>query len=797
MTCLTSFAQKDGWQVYPAFTYPVQCLQADGRLYVITSEGATDNNAWHRTPSGRAIYFQTLSGNLLSYDLSEKSIHTFDCLGELNDQHISVYSYNESARRLVLVYDDGNIDILDPEDNSVINIASLMEKDVTVNSIFCNAATTYLCTSAGIIELDAENAVIRNTYTFDSPVSAMCLCNGYFYIATDAALLRVDCDDNMNDRQARQTIIPYRAYDVASLDGMVYTLCNNSDGREVLQNIDTSTPEPTVTATGWTFTRMRHSSDFVFFDSDSWYAYYKKGSSRLYYTQLSHNWYDVCPVSSSCIWIVDGDNCLKKYSVDSESNQFVLADAVDIDINSPKRDAAYCMSYDALGRLLVAGGVPPYSVYSIPETAMLQLSDGTWVNFDEESQKTLYPYLDHHSLVSLVEDPEDPTHFYAAVSRNGLEEYKMNSEGKPEFQKLYNADNSPLRIIKENEGMEDTEKRANFCGCYGLTYDHNGNLWMAQEAVDTIVRILRSDGQWISLYYPDIQLADHPRTFLFPKSGPCFLINEKDSHHGIFGIDTNGTLNYVDDDRCLLRSTITNQRNTSYSPKNFYCMTETQDGEIWCGTSSGLFVIADPSQWFDDGNFCFYQIIKNRDDGSGLADYVLDGVAVTAIAVDGANRKWIGTKGSGLYLLSDNGQDVLHHFTTDDSPILSDNIQCIAIEPSTGKVMIGTDVGICSYAEGVADAAETLDEDNVVIYPNPVTPDNSSLVYITNLTDKAEVKILSSSGQVVWGGQSAGGLVTWDCTDMRGHHVDSGVYHVLINTSDAGKTIVKRLVVVR
>ena len=50
---------------------------------------------------------------------------------------------------------------------------------------------------------------------------------------------------------------------------------------------------------------------------------------------------------------------------------------------------------------------------------------------------------------------------------------------------------------------------------------------------------------------------------------------------------------------------------------------------------------------FED-NFRVYRIKIPRNDGTGLADYLLDTEEIKAIAIDGANRKWIGTATSGV-----------------------------------------------------------------------------------------------------------------------------------------------------
>ena len=215
---------------------------------------------------------------------------------------------------------------------------------------------------------------------------------------------------------------------------------------------------------------------------------------------------------------------------------------------------------------------------------------------------------------------------------------------------------------------------------------------------------------------------------------------------------------------------------------------------MWVGTSAGLFVIEDVTKVFDP-NMPFTQIKINRNDGSGLADYLLNDVSISCITIDAANRKWIGTHTNGAYLISADGQEMLHHFTAEDSPLLSDNVQSIAVHPVTGEVVFGTDKGLCSYIGDATAPEEELSKSDVVVFPNPVTPDYNGPIAIRGLTSDSEVKILSSGGQLVWHGTSAGGTCTWNGCADNGRKVASGVYHVVANTSDGGKAIVTRIVI--
>ncbi|MFX7731994.1 hypothetical protein ABTK10_20905, partial [Acinetobacter baumannii] len=65
--------------------------------------------------------------------------------------------------------------------------------------------------------------------------------------------------------------------------------------------------------------------------------------------------------------------------------------------------------------------------------------------------------------------------------------------------------------------------------------------------------------------------------------------------------------------------------------------------------------------------------------------FLFKGEQVQSIAVDGANRKWIGTK-NGAWLIAEDGTQILAHFTSANSKLLHNNILKIGIHPITGEV---------------------------------------------------------------------------------------------------------------
>lgn len=773
-TCLFSFADIERWQVYPSYREAMQVEAAGNYLYCIMKGSGTVDSR---------------TGNLVRYDVGDGSVKTYDCLNELSDKEISRISYNSATGRLLVIYTSGNIDLLDDE-GGIVNIYALQDNSILgemINGVSHFGHIAYLCTDNSIIELDVKDALIVETYkSIGTKAYSMAGIDDMFYVSTSDGLYKIPETGNMHDRSLWESpiskevyleLVAYQSHLFGRKEKGIDEIELNGTPLNILPNV---------------IPYLVSSDDKLMFGMSSRiYIYEGEYTSRWNNIQFNLPFHitDIACIDGR-YYGAEGQNGVTCYEL--QDSKFVNPIQV-FNIDSPRRDLFYHIHF-AGERLLSAGGINTQTASYYPSTFMF-MDDNTdgahWTLFDEKALKTSYPKLSHYNSVDLVQDPLDDKHFFGAVYRNGLHEYRMDDDGKVNLVKLYNYENSPLQCIAVN-----TSSPWNYCTCTALQYDEKGNLWMANQQTDTIIRVMRPNGKWLSLYYPEIICAENVFQYLFSSHGINFMVTYGGEKRGFFGFDTNGTLNVADDDRRLIRNTITNQDGTSVLPTQFYCMTEDKDRQIWCGTNEGLFVITRPQDWFDP-DFRFHQIKRNRNDGSGFADYLLSGVDITCIAVDPSNRKWIGTLSNGVYLVSHDGQETIHHFTKDNSPLLSDRIHSIAVHPRDGRVMFGTDAGLCSYAEDVIEAENILSDDNVVAYPNPVRPNTNAIVTIQGLTDGAEVKILSSSGQAVWGAKSIGGSVKWNCCNMQGRRVASGVYHVVCNTEDAGQNVVTRIIVLR
>ena len=350
----------------------------------------------------------------------------------------------------------------------------------------------------------------------------------------------------------------------------------------------------------------------------------------------------------------------------------------------------------------------------------------------------------------------------------------------------YDWTNSPIVINTDKDHRDVAAINA-------LQFDAAHNLWMIQgtgiaENIKAMVL------PYSKISNPNVTVNDWiiPRISL-PSSldfRTVFLISPRNDIKIIGDGTYNGSLIFIDDHgnpssasintKSYFPGDLYDQDGLSYEWNHIYCLTEDVNGQIWMGTNNGVIEFS-PGNAFNQ-NFTINRIKVPRNDGTNYADYLLDGVSVTAIAVDGANRKWIGTSGNGIYLVSDDGTEILQHFTTDNSSLTSDQIYKICCDPNSNSVYIGTPAGVVEYYSDASPGQADLS--GIYAYPNPVRPEYTGDIAITGLMDNTLVKIADVRGNVIKSIQSIGGTAVWDGCNSSGERVKTGVYFVLASQSD-------------
>lgn len=214
--------------------------------------------------------------------------------------------------------------------------------------------------------------------------------------------------------------------------------------------------------------------------------------------------------------------------------------------------------------------------------------------------------------------------------------------------------------------------------------------------------------------------------------------------------------------------------------------------QLWIGADRGLRVLYNPSRMFEDPNLSASNIVFKDD--SGVAQELFAGLAIVDIQVDGNNNKWVGST-AGVYQVSADGQKTLHHFTTENSPLPSNDVNSIKIDSNTGEVFIATQKGLVGFRGSAKGARDDLKQ--VRAYPNPVRPGYEGRVIIDGLMNKANVKITDIEGNLVYEEFSQGGSIEWDTRAFGRHKVASGVYLVLITSEDQTETKVTKIMIIR
>jgi hypothetical protein len=384
----------------------------------------------------------------------------------------------------------------------------------------------------------------------------------------------------------------------------------------------------------------------------------------------------------------------------------------------------------------------------------------------------LYEPSDRDAM-RVVADPLDHKHYFVSSWGNGIYEF---SDGT--VIKNYNQYNSPLASIIPGE---------NYTRICGMAFDMYENLWMTQSGVPGNLKVLLKDGNWVStslsLNVPVVG------DMIIDESGYLWILLPRG--HGLLVYDPAGTPESIADDRYLR---IQVEDTEGHVMNNLFSISADRDMNIWVGTDMGPAVYYNPSKVFTS-DLKATRIKIPRDDGSGLADYLLGTETVTSVAVDGANRKWFGTMSSGAYLLSEDAKTELLHFNTANSPLLSDNIVKINVNGLTGDVWFGTAEGIISFRGDATTGKE--DFSGMYVFPNPVREDYEGVVTITGLIENSSVKITDISGNLVYETTSRGGQATWDLYNYRSARVTTGVYLVFCSNEDGSIAEVTKMLIIR
>ena len=745
------------------------------------------NNVTEAVKLGNRIY-ALADGSMFSVDTDDESITYHNKQTGLHGATIVHIAGNQSVKRMAVFYDDGLIDLLD-EDGNAYAVTDLLLKDMSdnkaPNNIFMQDEYAYCSMSFGILVLNLKKKEIADVYYIGAEgktenVLQTAIMGDSIYAISGNKLYSAALKDNLPDynRWHSTAGLPGKGElkDMAAYQNRLYLL---RDGQLWARN----------TAGIWAQTGEDLTFELICLNKElfcvSQDGVFRLADDKLTVIPLSFKAFDFIPADGG-LWMAAGGHGLAYYTKDGTS--FYRPDG-------PAQNIPYRMTV-AYGKLYVVPGGRWSSQYGYPGCVMIY--DGQqWTNISNEY---IVATIGHaaNDFMNVAVDQDDHEHFFVTSYGMGLFEFRNNR-----LVRNYTIGNSPIATGAPGPsawGYVRTD---------GAMFDSNGNLWFLNTgSYGKSVHVITPDkmaaaqtadsAAWFCMNIKNttrenVVLYTPLEPFIDNRSSNLKWIPHARTQPGLILMDDNGTPTYDGDDVAVFRSEFTDQDKNNIRPEAIYCAVQDRDGTVWVGHKTGVFIIPESSD-FLRSNAC-ERIKIPRNDGTNLADYLLNGEQVNAIAVDGSNRKWIGTESSGLYLMSEDGVETVEHFTTDNSPLLSDKILYISINPATGMVWVGTEVGLMSYQSDASDPMP--DYSAAYAYPNPVREDYQGVITITGLMDETIVHILDSGGNLVCETHSNGGIAVWDGRNGVGKHVASGVYTALCNTADGKNHTMVKIMIMR
>jgi hypothetical protein len=459
------------------------------------------------------------------------------------------------------------------------------------------------------------------------------------------------------------------------------------------------------------------------------------------------------------VWIADGGQGLVK-----NSNLF---DYNNVHPNGPRFATAFDISVENSNLWVTSGSVSSSWSPQFKSAGIASYINNTW-NTIYPTAVTGIPLTD---IIRVAVNPVNPEKVYAGAWVNGMAEITNSVQSQ-----AYDTSNSELKDI------------VGYTRIGGFDFDADGNLWVGNSNVSSPICVLKTNGTWKKFIPPNFNASNIVGDLVIDSYNQKWLMMPNGA--GLLVFNDNYTIDATSDDKY---KTMTTSIGNGGLPSNYvYSIAEDLDGELWIGTGKGIAVFYSPGEIFaGNGNFDCQQILIEQD---GYAQYLFETEIVSAIAVDGGNRKWIGTQNAGVFLMSPDGTEELLHFNEENSPLFSNNILSIAIDDVTGEIFIGTDKGIISYKGTATEGGEIFND--VYAYPNPVHHDYDGPIAIKGLVKDADVKITDISGKLVYATKAQGGQAVWNGKLFDGEKAATGVYLVFASNEDGSQTHVTKILIV-
>ncbi|MCS3799772.1 two-component regulator propeller domain-containing protein [Niastella sp. OAS944] len=711
--------------------------------------------------------------SLFSVDPADNSIERWSKTNGLAETGINAIAADPTGNRIVIGYNNSNIDVL--VEDKITNINAFKNANIAgdknINAIFINQQLAFMATGIGIVVLNLVKYEIKDTYIIGTGgtkinVNAITSDGAWLYAATEEGIKKAPLNNtNLADFRNWQLISGTNGLPA----GNVQSLASVQNKILALRN------------------------DSLWLQSgNSWNLFYRDGNSI-----------KNCTVSNNTILLSESNNntgrivaltatgSIDKIIQDAQltrapkqavqfQNEYWIADTLAglsnysgtvfnrLTPNAPLSTITGSMQIMHNTLWAAAGSVNTNWEPLNNRSGLFSLTDNTWSYYNG----VRFPILD--SLPDMVSVAIDPTNesVWAGSFGGALANIKK--------------DNS-ITIFKQNSTIQPAYFSPNSYRVSGLAFDADNNLWVANYGAPDPIHVKKADGNWRSFIIPFALTEQGVSQIVIDDNNQKWIILPK--NNGLACFNSGQSIDNPGDDQWKLYRSGKGNGNL---PDNLVrCITKDKNNFIWVGTAKGIGVIQCATQVFTNQGCEAVLPIVQQDNFAG---YLFSNEDVQTIAIDGADRKWVGTK-NGVWLISPDAEKTIYRFTESNSALLNNDVKQIAIDGKTGEVFFATAKGICSFRSTATETKET--QSDVLVFPNPVPPGYNGSIAIRGVANNAIVKITELNGRLVYQTKALGSQAIWNGKNYKGQTISTGIYLVFISDENHQEKQVTKIVFIQ
>lgn len=715
-----------------------------------------------------AVYV-VLEKGILEYEISTGERTLWTAADFLSDVSPTTVDYHAETGTMIVGYKNGNVDLI--RNNRVSNFPYILQSSTTgrkeINAIVVQGDFAYLTTGVGIVVVDIKKREVRDTYhaaSGETEYIDIAFVNDKIYTITEEGLYEGSANNlflaDPSQWTRLENVVDYTDY--GKYSGI------EAFGENLLLSYDNQT-----FGNSDTLYQIVNGIPVIFDSEKEFYAINGKGNELLVSTYDALHVFDSDLQHIGLIYQYEDGKAPHPMNAFRFDGMYYIADreyglvrAVNsyarsyVSFEGPRYNSAYRAEW-LDDKLAIACGGYLGTGPSYTEKGGTIFENEKWTNIDIVSEDLL--------------------------KNEGVWDFVCTSISPKDNKKVAfgTLSNVPI-VITENGTVTETytvhnsiiEKAGTTDWAYigDLSYDEDGHLWVANSLADNPLKVLTDQGEWYKFELPTSVKGQTTKRLVVDNNGVKWLGLRS---AGLLAFDHGSSIQDASDDRYKMFNT---GANTGDLPSNeIEAIAVDFDNNIWIGTPEGMRVLYNSSNVFDAalGQYNFQKLLIEYGEN---VEIVLGTTHITSIKIDGANRKWIGTANSGVFLLSPDGLEVVRTFTSENSPLLSNTIYDIAINHTTGEVFFLTQEGVISYR---SDASQgDMEYTDVKVFPNPAYPDLQGPITIQGIAYDSDVKITDVSGKLIYKTKSNGGTATWNGKTMTGERAKTGVYLIWTSIDD-------------